>query len=114
MLGADPFPLPMLTAATALNAVSDPVPLNDTRKHAHGVVFGTGVTAGTVVVETASDRNYAGTWEVLATYASGGAPAQLGSKDSYEGPLIGFVRHRVSVALVGGSVTSTMRRLRTA
>lgn len=108
----DAIAIPMLTAAVALNSVSDPVPLGNTRKHTHGVVFGPGTSAGTVIVETASERDYAGTWEPLATYAwTGAAPSQLGSDDSYEGPLIGFVRHRVSVAVVGGSVTSKMRRL---
>lgn len=108
----DSFPLPMLVAQTALNAVSDPVPLGNSRKHWHSAVFGAGVSAGTVIVETANDRNYAGTWEVIATLASGGAPSSQGANVSYEGPL-GFVRHRISVAIVGGTVSTFTRRLRT-
>lgn len=108
----DAIAIPMLTAAVALNSVSEPVPLGNARKHTHGVVFGAGTTAGTVIVETAADRNFTGLWEPLATYAwAGAAPNQGGTEDSYEGPLIGFVRHRVSVAIAGGSVTTTMRRL---
>lgn len=34
------------------------------------VVFGSGVTGGTVVIETAHDRNYQGTWAQVASVAA--------------------------------------------
>lgn len=105
----DPFAIPMLTNALTDETTSDPVPLNNTRKHWHGVEFATGVTSGVVVVEVAPTRDYGGTWTAKLTVD---ASSKLTDEAVLDGPG-GFVRHRISTVVAGGGdpkVTSTMRR----
>lgn len=64
-------------------------------------VFGAGTSAGAVVVETAHDPAYAGTWANLATIAW--SAASKAEKAVILGNFIAL-RVRISVAIVGGSV----------
>lgn len=118
---SDPFPIGMLSAATLINTVSTPVPLNNTRQHFHLITIKQGTTAGKVAVEAAPASDFAGTWDELMSWdvASDAAlVTALGSADvvlsiSLPGPS-GFVRHRVATAITGGAthtVTSSMRRI---
>jgi hypothetical protein len=66
------------------------------------VEFSAGAAAGVVLVETASDPNYAGTWAILAT-----VNWSAESKSHYVG-LTGVyrcIRVRISSAVTGGTVT---------
>lgn len=73
-----------------------------TREAALYVVWSAGVTGGEVIVETAHDGGYAGTWAPLAGPVSGAA-----SKQDVV-PLSGVlkaVRARISATVIGGTVT---------
>lgn len=102
--------VPMLVAASVDETTSDPVPLNNTRQHWHGVEFAVGVTSGVVIVETAPTRNFAGAWkELLSVDAS----ANMQDDITFPG-LGGFVRHRISTVVAGGgspSVSSWCKRI---
>ena len=125
----DPVLIPMLTAATLINTVSDPVPLNNCRQHWHSVKIRGATTAGVWVVEIAPERDFAGLWEPIlsmdiaaeiaaSTAGDGVFTAQLAAGDverqiSWPGPG-GFVRHRIPTAITGGAnhtITSVMRRI---
>lgn len=65
------------------------------------VVFGTGTTAGTILVESAHDPDYTGTWATVATIAWSAA-----TKVGYAA-ITGVhraLRVRISVAVVNGTV----------
>lgn len=107
MAKTDAFLIPMLAGASSLNATSDPVPLNNAIQHWHGADFGAGCSAGKVAVEWASTRDFAGTWDILTEFDF----ADNGNHSiSLPGPG-GFVRHRVSDAIVGGTASSKCRRM---
>jgi hypothetical protein len=80
---------------------------NGCERVVHTIEWGTGVSAGVVEVEAADSPDYAGTWVPLATftYASGSPKAEtLESSGRY-----GAFRHRISTAIVGGTVTTKIR-----
>lgn len=68
----------------------------------HYIKWATGVTAGTVIVETADDPAYAGTWAPMATVANnGGGTAYEDYVYSPGQPKA--IRHRISVTVSGGA-----------
>jgi hypothetical protein len=67
------------------------------------ISWGTGTSAGTIKLETASDIHYPGTWVVLATVSWSVATSQdvihvIGA--------LGAMRVRVSSTIVGGTVSA--------
>jgi len=66
------------------------------------VEFGAGTGAGVVLIETASNTSYAGTWAVLSTVTWSAA-----SKSHYVGvtDALAVVRARIGTAVTGGTVT---------
>jgi hypothetical protein len=65
------------------------------------LVFGAGTTAGTVVIEGSHDPNYAGAWANLATVAW--TAASTVKQVTVAGPFQ-YLRARISVAVVGGTI----------
>lgn len=65
------------------------------------VVFSTGTTAGTVVIEAAHDDTFTGTWANLATvaWAAANRVHQVDVKGNQRA-----IRARISVAITGGTV----------
>lgn len=102
----DPIAIPMLQAVSALDSVSDAVPLGNTRQHHHGITF-TGVATGHVKVETGPSPTFAGAWQEIY---DADAAVQAYHEITWPGPGL-FVRHRISTVLNAGSVSSNMRRL---
>ena len=88
------------TASTAIGAAFMP----RCRESAAYVVWGTGVTAGVVEVETAHDGAYTGTWAPLATVTfSGTAP----KSDVVQVTGIHLaLRTRISTVISGGTVST--------
>lgn len=105
----DAIKIPMLVAASANQATSSPVALNNSKQHYHGVQFDPATASGVVKVETAPTKDWSGAWtEILSVDATVDKMAEI----SFPGPG-GFVRHRVSTVLAGGTVSSWTRRLLT-
>jgi hypothetical protein len=82
-------------------------------KHLFYVSAATGVTAGAITFESASDPNYAGTWAALPSYTDP-TPGKVNPLTvvadneklySYEGPLAA-VRARISTTISGGGAPS--------
>ena len=97
----------LLTAESALNA-ADAV---DTHRLAakewvHTVVWGAGTSAGAVSVEAAESASYAGTWANLCTVTwSAASKADVCNvTGAYKA-----IRHRISTAVVGGTVTTSIK-----
>jgi len=87
---------------SALNAAG-PIPqAAEADRFEVGVEFGAGTSAGTVVIESSHDPAFAGTWHVEATIAW--AALSSYKHASIVGPRRAL-RYRVSVAVVGGSVS---------
>lgn len=89
----------LLAAGTYLvNSVASFNILGQARNHAVYVVWGTGTTAGQVVVEEAPYKEYTGTWVNLATFDWTAA----GKVDVWSSTrAIGAVRTRVVTAIAG-------------
>lgn len=102
----------MLNAATTGSASYVPRPNAQTQQlYVHYINWATGVTAGTVVIETADSSTYAGTWAPIATIVNnGGGTAYI---DYVQHPGGGFkaIRHRVSVTVSGGGAPSVTTRI---
>lgn len=116
MAVTDPIRIPMLTAAATDETTSQAVPLNNAMQHEHQIVMTQGASAGVVVVEKVPSKTFAGIGEVIFTMdatetdiaselSSGPAMRSI----SYPGPG-GFIRHRITTAMSGGTATSTMLR----
>lgn len=69
----------------------------------HIIVFGAGVGAGAVVVESSHDPAYTGAWALLATVTF--AAATKAHEVAVAGPHMAL-RHRISVGITGGTVDS--------
>lgn len=68
------------------------------------IVWSAGVTAGTVIIESAHDPAYSGTWHALTAAPVGFvANAALGGVSDF--PPGGFVRARVGTTVADGTVT---------
>lgn len=99
------------TEATApLSALNDALTLTpaDTapcKEFGIYIEFNSSAAAGTVLVETASNASYAGTWAVLGTvnWAAGSKCHFVGITDA-----IAALRIRVSSAITSGSATVTV------
>jgi hypothetical protein len=76
----------------------------------HTISWATGVTAGTVVIESADSGTYAGTWAPIATLVNNGGGTAY--QDSVQHPG-GFkaIRHRISVGVTGGASPSVTTRI---
>ena len=68
------------------------------------VVFSTGVSGGTVLVECAHDPNYGGTWHQVASI-SGSGNAGKTVRTALDGAF-GAVRVRISSAITGGTASA--------
>jgi hypothetical protein len=68
-----------------------------------------GVTAGAVVIESAHDPNYAGTWNQLAAPVTVVASAILGGFADF--PPGGYVRARVTTNIANGTVSVYLNAL---
>lgn len=94
-----------LTLFSALSASGDGTSFQLDADNSESVIYvrwSAGVTAGQVVVETASDETYTGTWSNLATI---NFTADKEDSAAITGAYAA-VRVRISIALVGGTVTA--------
>jgi hypothetical protein len=97
---------PMLAAQSALNAVSTAIDVARLGlvETTHYIDWSNGISAGAVIIETASDPLYAGTWAPVqtVTYAAG-SPKQeyVRVQGQYKA-----LRHRISTGTTGGTVSS--------
>lgn len=90
--------------ALAKSALNDALPIpqaSDANRTEIDVVFGAGTSAGTVLIESAHDAAFAGTWMLEATLAW--AVVSSVKHASIVGPRRAL-RYRISVAIVGGTV----------
>lgn len=92
----------LLTAATSGSGVMNAADVGNANRFAVYVTFNAATSAGSVIVETAPDKNYAGTWHPVATIAW--AAATRTHYQYIDGPL-GALRTRV-VSVTGGTVDS--------
>jgi hypothetical protein len=95
----------LLSAQSALNdkgTVPDVFGTLGLTRTTHIVKWGTGVSAGAVIIEVADDSTYTGTWAPVATitYASGSPKADYAYVEGH----YGSIRHRIATAVVGGTV----------
>lgn len=109
----------MLTAATTGSATYTPKNPNSAQAYnqehpqqtiTHTISWATGVTSGTVVIESADSGTYAGTWAPIATLVNNGGGTAY--QDSVQHPG-GFkaIRHRISVTVAGGGAPSVTTRI---
>lgn len=78
------------------------MPTNQGHQVSWVVEWGTGVTAGSVVIEGAATRTYSGTWTEITTETFAGTAPNLNAGTSPAPPA--FVRARVS-SVTDGTVT---------
>ena len=90
------------SGVSALNAAGAIPQASEADRFEVGVNFGAGTSAGTVVIESAHDPAFAGTWHIEATIAW--AVVSSYKHASIVGPRRAL-RYRVSVAIVGGTVS---------
>src|SRR4051794_21326651 len=89
------------TLATKVAASLNRLGLVETTHH---ISWSTGVSVGEVTIETADDVDYTGTWAPVAVITfAGTAPKQDYAR--VQGTY-GAIRHRLSVAVTGGTVTT--------
>ena len=67
------------------------------------IVGSAGVGAGAVVIESAHDPNFAGTWKEVVAPVTVVANAAVGA--TVDAPPGGFLRARVTTTVTGGTVT---------
>lgn len=70
------------------------------------------VTLGAVVIESAHDANYGGTWNAL-TSSPVLALGNAAKGGNFDFPPGGYVRARISTGLIGGTVTVYLNAIRT-
>lgn len=70
------------------------------------VEWGSGVTSGAIMMESAPHENYTGTWKSHATITFGGTAPNTDTAQVL-GPL-GAVRFRVSTVIAGGSAIASV------
>jgi len=95
----------LLDGKSAMNAEGKlgPVEVANIQELTNYIVFGAGSSAGAVVIESAHDKDFTGTWHNLATVTWAAASRV------HEVQITGLhnaIRHRISVAIVGGTVDS--------
>lgn len=94
----------LLDAKTAQDEVGTLTPADTAPCTEFGIYtqFSAGAAAGTVLIETAPNENYAGTWATLATINWAAA-----SKCHFTGitDALGALRARISSAVTSGTVT---------
>lgn len=95
----------LLNGVSALNAAGSCFLGGQTREHTVYIEWSAGVASGGVTVETASHKDYAGTWAPLQVVAF--SAASKSDRFSFTGAF-GAVRVRVSTVLAGGTVSSTI------
>lgn len=100
----------LLNAASILNAVGTFLTNLRTDHYVFYVEWGAATSAGTVVIEEADNKEYAGTWKTVGTCAWVAA-SQVDAVHLYGA--YGALRARISVAVVGGTVTVRMKSLAT-
>lgn len=73
----------------------------------HYIEWGEGVQAGAVVIETAHEPDYAGTWQTVATVTFDGSTVPSVKTEYVSVPgHYGAFRHRVLDQVEGGTVTT--------
>jgi hypothetical protein len=100
---------PALAALNSATRVLGPGYLHAVKEHAWEISWGVGCSAGSVIVETAPDPDYAGTWSEIATIAW--TAASRTDRVNFSGS-VGATRVRVSDAIVGGTVVVRQRGIR--
>jgi hypothetical protein len=101
---------PSLSAATTGTGAS--MPGNDAKQVGWYVEFSTGVSDGTVVIETAATKNYAGLWYELDRVSFTDLPSvPTVYFGTYPGTPVMFLRARIQATVVGGTVTAYLVKL---
>jgi hypothetical protein len=90
----------LLKAATSGSGTVEAFPV--AKQLTFYVIWSPGVTAGQVVIETADDANYSGTWAgPLGTASAGSDKTDIVQLNG----IFRFVRARISTPVAGGNVT---------
>lgn len=99
------FAQTLQSAVSALNATGCLNTQARSREHAIYIAWSAGVTAGAVAVESATDCAYTGTWANLTTvnWVSASRQDVFRTTGSF-----GAIRTRISTAIVGGTVTTSI------
>lgn len=92
-----------LSAVTT--GTGEPLALNSCKQGSWTTVTDGTVSGGTIVIEQASTRDYAGTWYVLDTIDAANAAAGTEGYGTYPG-VIGFLRPRITSDITGGGTVS--------
>lgn len=102
---------PLLQGAQSLNQSNvASVYLSGAEGYDHSITWDAGSLGGEVTVEAADSPTFAGTWAFIGKVSGPAAPANAPKMDLISGSTTGkYVRHRVSQALAGGTVSSRIK-----
>jgi hypothetical protein len=92
-----------LSAAEATGTVLGPAFASQARETTFYVIFGAGTTAGAVMIESAHDPAYTGTWAQQGSTVTWGAATRVHTV-SITGTFLAL-RARISTVISGGTVT---------
>ena len=95
-----------LSTVGATGTVLGPAFATQARETTFYVVFGPGTTAGAVMIESAHDPAYTGTWAQLGSTVTWSAASKIHTV-SVTGVYLAM-RARISTAVTGGTVTVVM------
>jgi len=85
----------------ATNGTGRAIPLNHCRQVGWFIKYTGTVSGGTIIIEWAPEENYAETWQQLDSINAANLAAGTEGSGTFAGP-IGFVRARISSAILGG------------
>lgn len=92
-----------LSAATT--GTGEPLATNSCKQATWSVETSGTVSAGTIVIEQASSRSYAGTWYLLDTIDAANAAAGTEGYGTFPG-VVDFVRARITSNITGGGTVT--------
>jgi hypothetical protein len=92
------------------NGTGKAMPYSNYEKVQWLIVGNGAVSAGAVIIESANDLNYSGTWNQVVAPVTVTANAEQGS--TIDAPPGGFLRARVTTTIVGGTVTVYLNAIR--
>src|SRR5829696_8058442 len=92
----------LLAAACSGSGSMNAADVGNAKMFAVYITFNAGTSAGSVIIETAADKSYAGTWHPIATIAWAAA-----TRTHYQfiDGILGALRVRI-VSVTGGTVTA--------
>lgn len=96
-------PIPLLVNATSGSETTQLK--GTTRDWSIYVEWSSGVSGGEVIVETAKDESYTGTWALLATLSAASDKQDIVQG---HGPFRA-IRTRISIAITGGNVSTELQ-----